>query len=104
MSARWYVYMVRCRDGSLYTGATDDVPARVAKHNSGKGARYTRSRRPVTLVWRRRAQDKSRALRLEAKLKRLTRAQKLALISAADRARRVSPSIGEKAGGGRRSR
>lgn len=76
------MYVVRCRDGSLYTGATPDVPARVARHNAGTGARYTRARRPVALVWQRRAKDKSKALRLEAKLKQLTRAQKLALIGA----------------------
>lgn len=78
---RWYVYIVQCRDGSLYTGATDDVAARVAKHNAGKGARYTRSRRPVRLVWQRRAKDKSRALSVEARVKQLTRAQKLAMVT-----------------------
>jgi len=95
----WYVYLVRCRDGSLYTGATDDVPARVAKHNAGQGARYTRSRRPVTLVWQRRARDKSKALSLEAKLKQLTRAEKLGLISAASggRGRQRAPSAGRTA-------
>ena len=47
----WHVYIVRCADGSLYTGLTNDLTARIAKHNSGAGAKYTRSRRPVRLVW-----------------------------------------------------
>ncbi|MCA3013661.1 MAG: GIY-YIG nuclease family protein [Myxococcaceae bacterium] len=78
----WFVYMVRCRDGSLYTGITKDLDARVAAHSAGRGARYTRSRRPVTLVYSRRARDKSAALRAEHRLKRLTRAEKLALTGA----------------------
>src|SRR4051812_37646353 len=77
---RWFAYFVRCADGSLYAGATNDVAARVAKHNSGRGARYTRSRLPVALVWAKRVADRSRALSLEASLKRLTRTQKLALV------------------------
>jgi putative endonuclease len=75
----WFVYMVRCRDGSLYTGITTDLDRRVAAHSAGKGARYTRSRRPVTLVYSRRARDKSSALRTEHRLKQLSRAEKLAL-------------------------
>lgn len=75
---------MRCADGSLYTGCTNDLAARVAKHNAGKGARYTRSRRPVSLAWSRRVKDKSRALSLEARLKQLTRAQKLALPGLSD--------------------
>lgn len=74
---------MRCADGSLYTGCTNDLAARISKHNAGKGARYTRSRRPVTLAWSRRVKDKSRALSLEARLKQLSRAEKLALLSAA---------------------
>lgn len=77
--------MVRCADGSLYTGCTNDLPRRVAAHNAGTGARYTRSRRPVALVFRRRAKDKGAALSQEARLKRLTRAEKLALVARARR-------------------
>ena len=77
----WYVYIVRCADASLYTGATDDVAKRVAAHNAGTGARYTRSRRPVTVVYTRRAASKSRALSVEAQLKQLSRPEKLALIA-----------------------
>lgn len=78
--ASWSVYIVCCRDGSLYTGVSNDVPARVQRHNAGTGARYTRSRLPVSLVWRRRVKDKSAALRLEAAMKQLSRPQKLQLV------------------------
>lgn len=83
----WFVYLVECRDGSLYAGMTNDLDARVAKHNAGTGARYTRSRRPVRLAFSRRVKDRSRALRLEAALKKLGRAEKLALVEAGARAR-----------------
>lgn len=79
--ASWTVYILRCADGSLYTGITNDLASRVERHNSGKGARYTRSRRPVTVVWKRRAKDKSSALKREHALKQLTRAQKLSLLT-----------------------
>lgn len=74
------MYIVRCADDSLYTGCTNDLQKRVAAHNAGKGARYTRSRRPVTVAWSKRVKDRSRALSLEARLKQLTRSEKLALI------------------------
>lgn len=80
MAERWFAYFVRCADGSLYCGATNDLRARVAKHNAGRGARYTRSRLPVKLVWSKRLADKSAAMSAEAHLKRLTRAQKLQLV------------------------
>lgn len=76
----YYVYMLRCGDGTLYTGYTDDVARRVAVHNSGRGAKYTRSRLPVTLVHVEEWPDRSAALRREAAIKRLCRADKLALI------------------------
>ena len=59
----WWVYLLRCGDGTLYTGITDDLDRRLAAHNAGRGAKYTRSRRPVTLVWREEQPDKSVALR-----------------------------------------
>ena len=74
-----FVYLLRCRDGSLYCGWTDDLEQRVAKHNAGKGARYTRSRKPVWLVWSEEVADRSAALRRELAVKGLTRAQKLTL-------------------------
>ena len=76
----WYVYMLRCRDGSLYTGCTDDVQRRLAVHNSGKGAKYTRSRLPVSLVYEEALPDKSAALKREYALKRLDKVQKEQLI------------------------
>ena len=72
----WYVYMVRCRDNSLYTGYTDDPERRLAVHNAGKGAKYTKSRLPVQLVYREECPDKSAALKREYAIKRLTKAEK----------------------------
>jgi len=77
----WRVYLLRCGDGSLYAGATNDLPARLARHAAGKGSRYTRSRLPVRLVYQEPAAGRGAALRREAALKRLPRSQKLALIS-----------------------
>jgi putative endonuclease len=79
--ARWFVYVVRCVDGSLYTGISTDVAARVAAHNSGRGARYTRSRRPVELVHLERKRSQGTALRREAAIKALPRARKLTLVA-----------------------
>lgn len=75
----WRVYLLRCGDGSLYAGATSDLARRLAQHGAGKGARYTRARLPVALFYDEPAKDRSAALRREAALKRLTRAEKLAL-------------------------
>lgn len=77
--ASWFVYIVRCRDGSLYTGISTDVEARLATHNAGRGARYTRARRPVDLLWVERKRNRSYALRREAAIKALPRAAKLRL-------------------------
>lgn len=71
-----YVYMLECADGSLYTGFALDVEARVACHNAGLGAKYTRSRRPVRLLWRQQLPTPRLARRAEACIKRLTRQQK----------------------------
>ena len=79
-----YVYLLRCRDGTLYAGYTTDLTRRVAAHNAGKGAKYTRSRRPVVLVYWEACANKSSALRRERALKKMTRTQKLALIADAD--------------------
>lgn len=82
MNSGWSVYILRCRDGTLYTGVTVDVERRVEAHNDGTAAKYTRSRRPVTLAYQEPQPDRSQALRREAELKRLRRAGKLALIGA----------------------
>lgn len=81
MSRLYYVYMLRCADDTLYTGSTNDPRRREKVHNSGKGAKYTRSRLPVELVYQEEAESWSAALRREAEIKKLTRAQKKTLIA-----------------------
>ena len=76
---KWVVYMLRCCDGSLYTGCTNHLTRRLALHQNGKGAKYTRSRLPVELAWWEEAAGHSDALRREAAVKRLSHAQKLSL-------------------------
>lgn len=76
----YWLYILRCGDGTLYTGTTDDVAHRLAVHQSGKGAKYTRGRGPLTLAYQEACADKSAALRREIAVKKLTRAEKLALI------------------------
>ena len=76
-----YVYIVRCADGTYYTGWTVDVTRRVAQHNAGRGGYYTRARRPVVLVYSEVAVDRSAAMRREAAIKRLTRSDKERLIT-----------------------
>ncbi len=73
-------YIVRCADGTLYTGVTTDMGRRVEEHNAGNGARYTASRRPVRLVWTEVHADRSAAQRREAEIKRWTRARKDAFL------------------------
>lgn len=77
----WFVYLARCADLTLYCGITNDVAARLAAHNAGKGARYTRSRTPIEIVGTRRCTTKGRALKLEYKVKQLTRAEKQRLVA-----------------------
>jgi putative endonuclease len=81
----WSVYLVRCADASLYTGIAKDVAARISAHNSGKGAAYTRSRRPVSLVYHKKGMTRSAALIEEARIKSLERAEKLAFLKKAVR-------------------
>lgn len=75
-----FVYMLRCKDGSLYTGWTNDLEHRLAMHNSGRGAKYTRGRGPLELVYSEELPDKEAALRRECAIKKLRRKQKLALL------------------------
>ena len=77
---RNYTYILRCADGTLYTGWTNDLDKRLAAHNAGTAAKYTRPRRPVTLVYQEAFPTKEEAMRREWQIKRLTRAEKLALI------------------------
>ncbi|MEO0619960.1 MAG: GIY-YIG nuclease family protein [Pseudomonadota bacterium] len=81
----WYVYIVECADGTLYTGVATDVARRLEEHNGagakGKGARYTATRRPVTLRCALSCEDRSTAMREEYRIKQLTRGEKLLIIS-----------------------
>lgn len=82
--SRWFIYIMRCSDNSLYTGVTTDCERRLHEHNhSPRGAKYTRARRPVTLVYREEAASRSSAQQREAEIKRLNTVQKEELIAAA---------------------
>jgi predicted GIY-YIG superfamily endonuclease len=76
----WYVYMLECADGTIYTGITNNVKERIAKHNSGKGAKYTRARLPVVLKAKWKHTSKSEAAKAEYAFKQLSRAEKMNLI------------------------
>ena len=80
MDKLWNVYLLRCGDGSLYTGISTDVERRLEEHRSGKGAKYTRSRGPLELAYVEDCADKSAALKRECEIKSLTRIEKLKLI------------------------
>lgn len=75
-----YVYILKCRDESLYTGWTSDLEKRIKTHNNGKGAKYTRARLPVELVYFEEYEDKIQAMKREYEIKQLTREKKLKLI------------------------
>jgi predicted GIY-YIG superfamily endonuclease len=76
---RFWVYIIRCSDGTLYTGSTADVSRRLAQHNSGLGSRYTRSRLPVSLTYREEVGNRGKALKRESEIKKLSRSAKLRL-------------------------
>jgi putative endonuclease len=76
-----FVYIVRCADGTLYTGWATDLDRRITQHNAGRGAAYTRQRGPVTLVYREELPDRSAAMRREAAIKKLDRPRKERLLS-----------------------
>ena len=80
MDEKWSVYILRCGDGSLYTGIAKDVQARLKVHQSGKGAKYTRGRAPLELVYEEICADKGTALKRELAIKALSREEKLKLI------------------------
>jgi len=77
----WYVYIVECSDNTYYTGITNDIEKRLSKHNSGKGAKYTRKRGPVKLLWSTESENRSEASKLEYKIKKLKRIDKEKLIN-----------------------
>ena len=80
MEETWFIYILRCADGTLYTGIAPDVEKRLQKHNEGKGAKYTRGRTPVELVYREEHPTRAEASKREYQIKQLSRAEKLALI------------------------
>lgn len=80
MDKKWYLYILRCADGTLYTGITTDVEARLETHRSGKGAKYTRGRGPLELVYREECENHSQALKRELAVKAMSREEKQKLI------------------------
>lgn len=80
MAGSWYLYILRCKDDTLYTGITTDVEKRLEAHRSGKGAKYTRGRGPLELVYSEECADHSAALKRELEIKRLSREEKEKLI------------------------
>lgn len=77
---RWFTYVLKCGDGSLYTGSTNNLGARVAKHSDGMGAKYTRSHLPVELIYFEKMDDRSLATKRELEIKKMSRKQKLMLV------------------------
>ena len=82
--SKWYVYILRCADQTLYTGITNCLQQRLRAHNAGKGAKYTKGRRPVHLLYWETCTDKSAALKREAAIKKMKRAEKLLLCTSAE--------------------
>lgn len=78
---RWSVYILECGDGSLYTGITNDVPARILAHQEGRGAKYTKGRGPLTLKYQEECDNRSEASKREISIKKLSREEKLALMA-----------------------
>ncbi|HEY1690703.1 MAG TPA: GIY-YIG nuclease family protein [Polyangiaceae bacterium] len=93
----WFVYIARCTDGTLYAGIARDVAARVAQHDAGKGARYTRGRGPLTVLAKRRCPSKGDALRLEAAVKRLSKAEKVRIAASRRRMAALANTLGRAA-------
>ena len=80
MERNWFVYILNCSDGTLYTGITNDLDRRIKAHNAGTASKYTRVRRPVSIVYSEEVETKGDALRRELQIKRLTRSEKMAII------------------------
>jgi len=77
----WFLYLIRCKDGALYTGITTDVDRRFAEHQSGKGAKYLRGKTPLTLAFQQKIGSRSAALKAEASIKKLSKADKETIIN-----------------------
>ena len=87
MESQWYLYILRCKDGTLYTGITTDVEKRLEAHRNGKGAKYTRGRGPLEVVYREVCGGHSEALKREAEIKKLSREKKEILIKTQEASR-----------------
>ncbi|HEY8086316.1 MAG TPA: GIY-YIG nuclease family protein [Polyangiaceae bacterium] len=94
---RWFLYIARCADRTLYVGIARDVAARIARHDAGLGAKYTRGRGPLTVLARRRCATKGEALRLELAVKRLSRADKLTMAGSRRKLAALARSLGRGA-------
>lgn len=81
MEQKWYVYILQCADGTLYTGITNNLDRRLKAHNAGTASKYTRTRRPVMMVYQEEEESKGEALRRELQIKAMSRQQKKALLS-----------------------
>lgn len=81
MEQKWYVYILQCADGTLYTGITNNLDRRLKAHNAGTASKYTRVRRPVAMVYQEEEESKGEALRRELQIKAMSRQQKKALLS-----------------------
>lgn len=89
VQTQWWVYILRCRDGTFYTGVTTDCDRRLIQHNAGTASKYTRARRPVSMVYHARAKSHGAALRREIAIKKLPRAEKDALVASQQRRKRA---------------
>lgn len=78
---RWSVYILECADGSFYTGATTDVARRLVQHSAGDGSKYVRSKLPIRIAWQHQFKNKSEALKVESRIKKLSRSKKFRLMA-----------------------
>lgn len=99
MEKKWFVYILRCGDGTLYTGITDDVQARFQAHSAGKGAKYTRGRGPLEIVYQQQTENHSAAAKLEWQIKKLPKSKKLELCAVYNRCDTPKNNIGMKEDG-----
>ena len=103
-SSRWHLYILQCSDGTFYTGITNDLERRLEMHNSGKASRYTRSRRPVKIVYHEGCRGRSSALKKEWAMKQLSREEKEQFIATPSRLCRQKPAATKRKAGSRRPR
>ena len=93
MESKWYVYILRCGDDTLYTGITTNVEKRLEAHRSGKGAKYTRGRGPLELVYQEACESHSQALKREIQVKKLSREEKMRLLAVYENAAEKNSTV-----------